>query len=84
MRKTTDAIIFYKNTLLVKKCKPIMLEIVVRGYITGTTNTSLWTHYKKGIRTYCGITFPNDLRKNEKLENPVITPTTKSKEDKFL
>ena len=73
---------FYKNTLLVKKCKPIMLEIVVRGYITGSTNTSLWTHYKKGTRTYCGITFPNDLRKNEKLENPVITPTTKSKEDK--
>ena len=73
---------FYKNSLLVKKCKPIMLEIVVRGYITGSTNTSLWTHYKKGTRTYCGINFPNGLRKNEKLENPVITPTTKSKEDK--
>jgi len=68
--------------LLVKKCDPIMLEIVVRGYITGCTNTSLWTHYKKGIRTYCGVTFPNDLRKNEKLENSVITPTTKGKEDK--
>lgn len=71
-----------KNSLLVKKCGPIMLEIVVRGYITGCTNTSLWTHYKKGVRTYCGITFPDDLRKNQKLESPVITPTTKDKEDK--
>ena len=70
------------RSMIVKKAKPLAVECIVRGYITGSTNTSLWTHYKKGSRTYCGITFPNDLRKNEKLENPVITPTTKSKEDK--
>ena len=77
-------IMTHKNTSLVKKCKPIMLEFVVRGYITGSTNTSLWTHYEKGVRTYCGITFPNELKKNEKLKTPVITPTTKGKEDKLI
>ena len=46
---------------LVHKCTPIMLEIVVRGYITGNTETSLWTHYKNGSRTYCGISIPDGL-----------------------
>jgi phosphoribosylaminoimidazole-succinocarboxamide synthase len=52
----------------------------VRGYITGTTSTSLWTQYQKGIRRYCGIEFPNDLRKNQRLAVPVLTPTTKDKD----
>ena len=67
---------------LVHKCTPIMLEIVVRGYITGNTETSLWTHYKNGSRTYCGISIPDGLRKNQKLDAPIITPTTKGKVDK--
>ena len=62
---------------LVKTCIPYKIEFVIRNYITGNTSTSLWTHYKNGKRTYCGIQFPNNLKKNMKLEKPVITPTTK-------
>lgn len=67
----------YKNYMLVKKCNVIPLEFIVRGYITGSTNTSLWTHYNNGARNYCGIDFPDGLKKNQKLESPVLTPTTK-------
>ena len=69
------------NILIVKKCEPFKIEFVVRGYITGNTNTSLWTHYNRGIRNYCGINFPDNLKKNQKLAHPVITPTTKGIED---
>jgi len=69
------------NILVVKKCIPFKIEFVVRGYITGNTKTSLWTHYNNGVRNYCGIQFPNNLKKNQKLEEPVITPTTKDIED---
>ncbi|MEC7801453.1 MAG: phosphoribosylaminoimidazolesuccinocarboxamide synthase [Verrucomicrobiota bacterium] len=68
------------NVSLVKRCKPFPVEFVVRGYITGSSNTSLWVNYAKGIRKYCGIDFPDGLNKNQKLENVVITPTTKSDE----
>ena len=71
-----------KNIAFTKKCKPIMIEMVVRGYITGNTSTSLWTHYNKGERVYCGITFPDGLKKNQKLDVPVVTPTTKGVVDK--
>jgi len=71
-----------KSSAFVKRCKPIMIEMVVRGYITGNTNTSLWTHYNKGDRVYCGITFPDGLKKNQKLDSPVVTPTTKGVVDK--
>lgn len=70
-----------ENTSLVHRCKPIQLEIIVRGYITGNTKTSLWTHYNSGSRNYCGIHFPDGLKKNQKLEHPVVTPTTKGEID---
>ena len=66
-----------EDMMVVKKCRVIPLEIVVRGYITGSTKTSLWTHYNNGERVYCGITFPDGLVKNQQLDNPVVTPTTK-------
>jgi len=67
-----------QNVTAVKECIPLPLEIVVRAYITGSTSTSLWTRYAAGHRTYCGITFPDGLVKNQALEELVITPTTKS------
>ncbi len=67
---------------LVHKCTPFKIEMVVRGYITGNTDTSLWTHYKKGERTYCGIAFPDGLVKNQKLGRSIVTPTTKGKVDR--
>jgi phosphoribosylaminoimidazole-succinocarboxamide synthase len=69
------------NNMVVKKCNPIKLEIVVRGYITGNTKTSLWTHYENGVRNYCGNELPEGLVKNQKLESPLITPTTKGTVD---
>ncbi len=65
------------NVIIAKKCTVFPIEFVVRGYITGTTNTSLWTQYNNGSRNYCGLSFAEGLKKNQKLDNPVLTPTTK-------
>ena len=70
------------QNIIVHNCKPFKIEVIVRGYITGNTETSLWTHYNNGIRNYCGISFPDGLVKNQKLEYPVVTPTTKDDADK--
>ena len=69
------------NVMIVKKCQVIPIEVVVRAYITGSTKTSLWTHYEKGIRKYCGIDFPEGLQKNQKLPKIVVTPTTKGEKE---
>ena len=53
------------------------IEFVVRGYITGSTSTSLWTVYNNGDREYCGNTLPEGLKKNQKLDENMLTPTTK-------
>ena len=66
------------NTMIVKNCKVIPIEMVVRGYISGSTSTSIWTAYAKGERTIYGIKFKNGLLKNQKLQKPIITPTTKA------
>jgi phosphoribosylaminoimidazole-succinocarboxamide synthase len=68
------------NVTIAKKCRVFPIEFVVRGYITGTTSTSLWTQYDKGVRDYCGISFPDGLKKNQQLNHPVLTPTTKDKD----
>lgn len=67
----------HDNVAVVHKCTPFLIEVIVRGYITGNTSTSLWTHYNNGSREYCGIKFSDGLKKNQKLDKPVITPTTK-------
>ncbi len=66
----------HSNVLIAKSCIPISVEMVVRGYISGVTKTSIWYSYQAGERTIYGIKFPEDLRKNQKLPKPVITPTT--------
>ena len=68
------------NVTVAKKCRVFPIEFVVRGYITGITSTSLWTHYQQGVRNYCGNPLPEDLQKNECLEKPILTPTTKHEE----
>ncbi|WP_298625944.1 phosphoribosylaminoimidazolesuccinocarboxamide synthase [uncultured Legionella sp.] len=68
------------NVVIAKKCKVFPIEFVVRGYISGTTSTSLWTQYQKGAREYCGLSFPDGLVKNQLLPNPILTPTTKETE----
>lgn len=68
------------NVVIAKKCSVIPVEMVVRGYITGSTNTSLWTLYKNGERDFGDFSLPDGMKKNQRLETPVLTPTTKSDE----
>ena len=65
------------NVIIAKRCKVFPIEFVVRGFITGSTSTSLWTVYNNGDREYCGNKLPEGLKKNEKLESNMLTPTTK-------
>ncbi len=65
------------NVTLARKCKPFPIEFVVRGFITGSSSTSMWTQYHAGARNYCGISLPEGLRKNQQFSQPMITPTTK-------
>jgi phosphoribosylaminoimidazole-succinocarboxamide synthase len=66
------------NVLECVECTPILVEMVVRAYATGTTSTSLWTHYAQGARVFCGHPLPDGLKKHQKLPEPIITPTTKA------
>jgi phosphoribosylaminoimidazole-succinocarboxamide synthase len=66
------------NVLQCVECKPVMVEMVVRAYATGTTSTSLWTHYERGERLFCGHRLPEGLKKHQKLPAPILTPTTKA------
>lgn len=63
-----------------RKCRVLPIEFVMRGYITGSTSTSAWTQYSNGARVICGNTLPDGMVKNQKLERPILTPTTKSEE----
>jgi phosphoribosylaminoimidazole-succinocarboxamide synthase len=65
------------NVTVARKCDVFPIEFVVRGYVTGTTNTALWTVYKNGAREYCGNVLPEGLVKNQRLPAAIITPTTK-------
>lgn len=66
------------NVIVAKKCEVLPIEIVPRAYITGSTNTSLWTLYQKGQRDFGNFVLPDGLRKNQKLKQTVLTLTTKS------
>ncbi len=66
------------NALLAREAAPLPVEVVVRGHITGVTDTSLWGMYSAGARTMYGYTFPDGLRKNSALAEPIVTPTTKA------
>jgi phosphoribosylaminoimidazole-succinocarboxamide synthase len=65
------------NVTVAKKCEVFPVEFVMRGYVTGTTGTSIWTQYKNGVRNYCGNVLPEGLVKNQRLAEPLLTPTTK-------
>lgn len=69
------------NAILAEKCEVLPIEFVVRGYLTGSTETSAWTLYKKGGREMCGNILPDGMVKNQKLAKPIITPTTKAEHD---
>ena len=68
------------NASVVRVVEPILVEVIVRGYITGVTSTALWYRYSLGEREIYGYTFPDGLQKNAALPEPIITPTTKGGE----
>lgn len=67
-----------ENVTIGKKCTPLPVEVVVRGQLSGSTSTALWTSYAAGQRTIYGIDFPDGMSKNDALPEAVITPTTKA------
>ena len=67
------------NTSLVHACEALPVEVVVRGYITGVTQTALWYRYSLGERHIYGYHFPDGMQKNQPLPEPIITPTTKGR-----
>ncbi len=66
------------NVLIAKECTPLPVEMVVRAYLTGTTSTSIWVHYERGAREFCGHTLPEGLKKHARLPAPLLTPSTKA------
>ncbi|MDY7100394.1 MAG: phosphoribosylaminoimidazolesuccinocarboxamide synthase [Actinomycetota bacterium] len=66
------------NVTVAVDCRPIPLELVVRGYLTGVTDTSIWTRYERGERDFGGTTLPDGLAHNARLPTPLVTPTTKA------
>lgn len=66
------------QVLVAKQCTPLPIEMVVRGYITGVTTTSAWYNYEKGVRDFCGNVLPEGLKKNQKFDTPILTPSTKA------
>jgi len=65
------------NVTVARRIKPLAVEAVVRGYLTGTTSTSIWTRYKNGERRFGDLVLPDGLKKNTKLPHPIFDPTTK-------
>ena len=67
----------HANALVARKCKVLPIEFVVRGFLTGSTDTSIWTKYAAGEREFGNTTLPEGMRKNQPLPTHLITPTTK-------
>ncbi|MCA9684317.1 MAG: phosphoribosylaminoimidazolesuccinocarboxamide synthase [Myxococcales bacterium] len=62
----------------VVECEPFKIEMVVRGYLTGSSSTSIWRAYEKGERRFCGHTLPEGLQRHQQLAANIVTPTTKA------
>lgn len=68
------------NVTIGRKCRTLPVEVVVRGRLSGSTSTALWTRYAAGEREIYGLTFPDGMAKNDPLPTPLITPTTKAEQ----
>jgi phosphoribosylaminoimidazole-succinocarboxamide synthase len=68
------------NISLVREAKPVLVEMVVRGYLTG----SAWRSYQNGKREVSGVSIPEGMKKNQAFPEPILTPTTKEKNDREI
>ncbi|MBD3615674.1 MAG: phosphoribosylaminoimidazolesuccinocarboxamide synthase [Gracilimonas sp.] len=66
----------HPNVTIAKKCDPISIEVVIRGYLTGHA----WRTYKSGDRELCGVKLPDGLKEHDKFPSPILTPATKAAE----
>ncbi len=74
----------HPNVTIAKKCTVFPVEFVMRGYMTGTTSTSIWKNYSTGMRSYCGHNLPDGMVKNQILPEILLTPTTKDEHDELI
>ncbi len=65
------------NITVARELDILPVEVVVRKYLTGSSDTAIWTHYNSGVRHYCGHTLPDGMVKNQPFDEAIITPTTK-------
>ncbi len=72
------------NATVVKTLDMLKVEIVVRGYLAGSTGTSAWVNYSKGVRNFCGNSLPDGMVKNQQFPAPILTPTTKGEHDELI
>lgn len=66
------------QAMRVTQCEPIPVEMVVRGYLTGVSSTSIWRAYEGGARVFCGHALSDGLRKHQRLPANIVTPSTKA------
>jgi len=66
------------NVLVAEECTPLPVEMIMRAYLTGSTSTSIWVHYQKGARMFCGHPLPDGMKKHQRLPEPILTPSTKA------
>jgi len=66
----------HPNITIAKKCTSIPVEVVIRGYLVGHS----WRVYNSGERSLCGVPLPDELKENQRFENPILTPATKAQE----
>ncbi|MBA3462672.1 MAG: phosphoribosylaminoimidazolesuccinocarboxamide synthase [Deltaproteobacteria bacterium] len=66
------------NVMIARECVPLPVELVMRSYLTGVTSTSIWKAYEAGARTFCGHPLPEGMKKNQKLPDVILTPSTKA------
>lgn len=66
------------NVVIGQRLDILPVEIIVRGYLAGTTGTSILTMYKAGQRDMYGVRLPDGLRDNQRLAQPILTPTSKA------
>ena len=66
----------HPNVTIAKKCSPVPIEVVVRGYLTGHA----WRTYKSGLRELCGVSLPEGMVEHQKFPEPILTPATKATE----
>ena len=66
----------HPNVTIAKKCEPIPIEVVIRGYLTGHA----WRVYRSGVREICGVRMPDGMIEHQKFSEPILTPATKATE----